>query len=469
LGWKYKRLLDALGITSRDGDIMYDGDRIGSIYTMQRDLVDFVCGRGQWSYADGGVVSWNGREWARMEMQSFTSAVFDETSKMKVVRSGDEQDFNSTATLAKNVAEMSVGRMALTPMDPPAEYLLPVLNGVIDLNTGLLLGSSPDNRNRWTMPVVYDPRATCPTWERFLREAAPEAEDFLRQWIGYCLVPGNVYQRMLWLYGTTGTGKSTFLNAVGRFFGSAAVAIQAQQLNQYTVATIAPAMVAICSEMSNRMLKTAVLKSLVSGDVIEGRHPYGRPFTVKFNGKLIWGSNALPPVDQAEGLWRRIAVVEFMNKPKTDDPYLGVKIQEEMSGILNFAIRGLKEVQQFAEDGDWPLPQSVVNIVREYQGAADFFSRFISDELILEPEAIVPYKDLYSRYSSWAREHGIQPEPQGPIFWRELKNHGLVQLPPKMVGGRLIQAWKGARLAPEVWESGATAFEEAVDGEGASD
>jgi P4 family phage/plasmid primase-like protien len=455
LGWKYKRFLDALGITSRDGDILIDGDRVGNVSTLQRDLVNYIVGTGKWAMAEGQLVSWNGREWAKVNEESFDAAVFTEMTRMKVVRMGDEYEFNATAKLAKDVAGISRGVLAASPMEPPEPRLLPVLNGVVDLDSGILMPPRPYHRNRWTLPVEYDPSTKCPTWDKFLQEAAPEALDFLRQWMGYCLIPGNVYQRMLWLYGVTGTGKSTFLNAAGELFGTAAVAIQAQQLNQYTVAAIAPAMVALCSEMSNRMLRTAVLKSLVSGDVIEGRHPYGRPFMVRFMGKLIWGSNALPPVDQAEGLWRRIAVVEFMNKPKNDDPYLGQKIKGELSGILNFAISGMKEVMAFSDQGvNWELPDSVKAVVNEYKESADFFSGFVRDELIIDKSATVSFKDMYSRYSSWAREHGLTPESQGPIFWRELKNHGLEQVPPRVVGGRLVQEWRGARLAPESWEAG---------------
>src|SRR6185437_6463239 len=139
----------------------------------------------------------------------------------------------------------------------------------------------------------------------------PAAASFIQEFAGYCLRQGNPFERMLWLYGPSGTGKSTVVKTLLRLFGDAGVAVNIDRITEYTVASMAAARVAVCTEMSPSMLKTISLKALVSGDPVQGRHPYGRPFDVSYRGKFICASNSLPPVDEGEGLWRRLALVPF--------------------------------------------------------------------------------------------------------------------------------------------------------------
>jgi putative DNA primase/helicase len=258
---------------------------------------------------------------------------------------------------------------------------------------------------------------------------------------------------MLWLFGPSGTGKSTFVTTCSELLGEAATAVKSGQLDDYTIASLARARAAVCSELSTRLLKTASLKALVASDPVVGRHPYGRPFPVVFAGKFIWASNSLPPVDQAEGLWRRIVVVPFVTTPAKKNEQIQEEIRRELSGVLNWALDGLERVDvHLADRTSWKLPDAAIDTVDEYREAADTFAAFAKDELVPDPEGVIASREIYRRYSAWAKERGYTPEPLGPVFWREMKAQGLRSDPkPRSINGRLTRVWTGARLAPEVF------------------
>ncbi len=448
----YRILLECLGVTARDGDIILEGVKIGKAATIQRDIADMVLEPKDWAALDGTLARWDGSIWRPVHGDMLVSIIFRLLCRLREVKDGIEQEFSPTAALSKAIKDVVVGELMANELLPPEGDYLPVKNGILDLNTLSLEPHGKEHRFRCILPVEYDPEALCPTWEQFLLEAAPGESEFLQEFAGYCLSSGNPWQRMVWVYGPSGTGKSTFLQAISDLFGPACVAVKSEQISDYSIASLAPAMVAVCSELSTRLLRTASLKSLVSGDTIVGRHPYGRPFSISFRGKFIWASNNLPPVDEAEGLWRRIVVVPFNQIPVRIDPLISQKIRAELPGILNWMLRGRIRVEGYMAAGDWPLPQAVIDTVAEYKESADTFASFARDELILDEESVVTARDLYRRYNFWSGDRGYRPEPFGPTFWRSLRNAGLTPVDsPVLLNGRLTRVWRGAKLAPEIF------------------
>ena len=75
----------------------------------------------------------------------------------------------------------------------PPSHGINVKNGLLEIETRKLL---PHNHN-WLspiqLPVTFDPEATCPAWERFVREVFPEdAADLGWEIFGYLMTPRYV-------------------------------------------------------------------------------------------------------------------------------------------------------------------------------------------------------------------------------------------------------------------------------------
>lgn len=453
----FKEFLKALGLTVRDGNLVFRGEVVGTIQQLEASLVSVFLSDQDWAWADGLIFHWDGYRWASTSEKTLRAALFDFIQTVYQVVTGEEIQLTATNKLAAALQPIVEGKLMMQPLPDPPAGLIPVKNGVLDPTTREIREGRKEDYFRWCLQVEYDPEAACPRWLQFLQEAAPHEARLLQEWVGYCLIPGNPWQYMLWLHGPTGTGKSKFVDTISALFGDARTAIKTETFSDYAIATLAGAMIATCTEMSNKTLRTPLLKALVAGDAVSARHPYGRPFVVQFRGKFIWSSNVLPPVDQGEGLWRRILVVPFENPPETKDVNLAEILLTELPGILNWALEGLDRVRAYTAASNWPLPDSVTSTVKEYQESTDTFAQFVSDELELNPEYSIPSKDLYFRYAQWAREHGHRLEAMGPIFRREMKRFGVhPKDAPETVNGRSILMWKGARLQPDVFTGNLT-------------
>jgi P4 family phage/plasmid primase-like protien len=456
MGDLFKEFLVALGITARDGEVLSGGEKIGHTTTLERDLANLILAEGDWAYADGGVVRWNGIHWKHVNPEELKSSIFRRLAGLTVVQNGDEVDFNATAKLAGSIREIVLGWMMERQLDDPDPDDLPVKNGILSLKTRTLRPHEKEARHRWILPAEYDESAACPSWAAFLSTAVkPDESRLLQEWLGYLLTSSNPWQRMLWLYGPTSTGKSTYLHAVIELLKPAVAAVSSAQLSDYSIAELAGKRVGVCSELPSSVLRTTTLKALVSSDPVQARRPYGRPFPMAFTGKIVWASNALPPVDQGEGVWRRIVLMPFMNRPAVPDLKLKEKINAELSGILNWALDGLDRVVGYLETKDWPYPATVAALIDEYREGADLWAQFGSECLVVDEKAVTPLTDIYQVYHAWAVERGVKPEPMGPLFRQALKQFGgQASNGPKRVGKKVARCWDGLKLQEESFLGG---------------
>ena len=215
MGRDYFYLLDGLGITARDGEITLDGETVGNLASVERDFVGWIADSGDWMWADGVAASWTGgTHWRLRPKEALQSAVFDVAGRCTLTMHGDQRPFPTTAKLAKAVADMVMGRLSMLEPPESIDDMLPLSNGVLDLSTGVLSEHGRAYGNRWILPFKYDADARCPALLDYLATVAPLEADFLQEWTGYCLRVGNPFQRLLWVYGPGGTGKSTFLNII---------------------------------------------------------------------------------------------------------------------------------------------------------------------------------------------------------------------------------------------------------------
>lgn len=450
---QYTRLLKGLGITSRDGDLLVGGEVVGTYAHRQKDLAAVMMASGDWGSSEGKLFRWLGTHWHATESETLLSECFKLIGRANTVKKGEEVPMVATASEASAIARVVTGMLLERPLPEPDPHELPLANGVLHVPSGELLPHRREQHHRWLVDITYDPTAACPTWLDFLAEAAPpDCREFLQEWAGYCLLANNPWQRMLWLHGPSGTGKSTFIKVINDLLGPGATAMGVDKLTEYSLAELAGKRVAVCSEMSPRTMRTTMVKALVAGDPIQARHPYGRPFEMEFQGKLVWGSNSMPPLDQAEGMRRRINVVQFSSVPRVVNTFLEHELEAELPGILNWAVAG---AQRLVGSRRWDLPPSVAAFVEEYTASADPLRQFFLEEVELVPGHEVPVIEYFQRYVQWAKERQLYVESLGPAFYRAMRAHGLEpKVEPLQVGKRQVRVWVGGRVAPGLFGAG---------------
>lgn len=225
-------------------------------------------------------------------------------------------------------------------------------NGVVDLNTLELQPHSADYIFLGKLPVKYDPEADCPVWKRFLETTLEDKHiPTLQEFIGYCLIPDTRFQKALMLYGTGANGKSVVINTINALFGenyTSHVSLSKLQSNRFASYELVGKLVNTSSETANYTGKELdMFKAIVSGDdvFVESKGVAGS--STKLFSRLIFASNTLlRSGDKTDGNYRRWIIIPFNKQFKGEDAdlFLQDKINKELSGVLNWAIEGLKRL-----------------------------------------------------------------------------------------------------------------------------
>lgn len=144
----------------------------------------------------------------------------------RVVRAADAGEFAYRWSLVNEVhngAAIELAKPAdIWDQDPDK---LVFTNVTLNLKTFEPEPHSPLNYITAGVPYAYDPEARGPYWDRYLAylrehpEVGAEVVDFLMEYLGYCLTADTSAEIMLFLVGSRGSGKSTFIEGAEAMLG----------------------------------------------------------------------------------------------------------------------------------------------------------------------------------------------------------------------------------------------------------
>jgi putative DNA primase/helicase len=314
-------------------------------------------------------------------------------------------------------------------------FLFGVRNGVVDLRTGELRPALPEWLMTKQAPIVFDPGAKCPAFERFLTEVMGGRADlvaYLRRCVGYFLTGDTREQCFFIWHGVGANGKSTLLQTLlalaGEYGGTSRMETwTAQQRNaggpSEDVARLHGARLvsAVESEEIQRLAES-LIKELTGSDKVAARRLYENSFEFVPQFKLILVCNHRPMVHGDDpAIWRRLRLVPFdrVFKPEEQDRTLTEKLRAELPGILNWAIAGCLEWQRrgLAE------PDAVRRAVDAYRSDSDLLAQFIDEECAEDAKATMRTIQLYGTYQTWAETRGHRPMTM-TSFSRKIQDRG---------------------------------------------
>ena len=315
--------------------------------------------------------------------------------------------------LAKSEKGISV---RITDFDQNSD-IFNVGNGTIDLKTGHLYQALRSDLNLKTSKVVYDPTATCPKWEQFLKvifNGNMNIVEYIQRVLGYSLTANTCEQCYFLMYGTGANGKSTLLKTMAKLLGEYAQAaefssfIAKQQdagIRNDLAALCGARMVTASEGDQNKRMSEGILKQLTGEDAIKCRFLYGELFEYFPTFKLFLATNHKPKViGQDYGFWRRVRLIPFtVTIPKeAQNKRLNQELEEELPGILNWALEGLR---QWREQG-LNDPKEVLAATQEYRDEEDALQLFIEEECAVSTRVATQASTLYQAYNRWVKEAG---------------------------------------------------------------
>lgn len=217
---------------------------------------------------------------------------------------------------------------------------------------------NPDSFLRFCLDIEYDASATCPMFDATLLQIfqdSPEPEDMRRHMMeiyGYAIQPRRFIKIFLIWHGKGGNGKSRLIEVLRELIGKSAVAPgRIQELgHEYNRANLIGKLVYCDDDVDhNTVLPDGILKQYSEAKYSSGRHAYGRINEFVVCVLPIMLCNEYPITkDLTQGTITRAHVVPFRHQFTTGvdlDPRLFERIiKEELAGILNRAIEGLRRV-----------------------------------------------------------------------------------------------------------------------------
>jgi putative DNA primase/helicase len=350
------------------------------------------------------------------EMLSKALAVEDEDKRKVAIqhamRSSSKAKIDAMLHLARAFPDIAVEAKDLDS-NP---LLFNVANGTFNLNTLELQPAHPRDMITRSSPVEYDPSASCPRWDQFMREITDDCQpviDYLQRAAGYSLC-GEVTEHVLFIaWGKGQNGKSTFIEALRYVFGPYASAADFSTFAsgrtmggaRNDIARLARSRLVTASESEkNCELAESLIKQLTGGDTVAARFLYLEAFEFKPMFKLWMFTNYLPKNMGGDGIWRRVKLIPFTVHIPDDmkDDRLPEKLRLEASGILNWVIEGYV---QFCIQG-LNTPEEIKEATAGYRMSEDVLGRFVAACCSVGPALNVRARVLYAAFQDWATNIG---------------------------------------------------------------
>jgi putative DNA primase/helicase len=314
-------------------------------------------------------------------------------------------------------------------------WLFNCQNGVIDLKTQTFLERKREDLCRRQSPVVYDLSATCPVWEAAMVKwmcGDKELVAYLQAALGVTLTSDMTLQALFFNQGSGENGKDTMFTAFEYVMGDywrnvdfmsfAETKNHSEHRNDIAVLAGAVRMVTAAESSDGHTLDEGVIKQVTGCSPVTCRHIHGKPFTYNPQYKMWIMSNYDPVIKGSDwGIWRRVKKIpwNYTVTPEEKDTLLPEKLKAEASGILNWALAGLKN---YVDRGcKLPPCKAVEDATAKYRKEMDIIGRFAEECLCFKPTAVAMGPEIYKAYSSWCRDNGTFPMSSHRFFreWRK--------------------------------------------------
>lgn len=233
-------------------------------------------------------------------------------------------------------------------------------NGILDLESLDLLAHDSAFFNTYSLGFKYDPTATCPRWERALREWFPgdvESQQHLEEVIAYLVLSGIVLDKIFVWIGCTRAGKGVVARLVGAMLGNGFLTQSLDDLaDRFALEDLIGVLVCHLSEAASTRdtRKVVALMKSISGRDYKGtkikKKGEKSEVNVTLQAKfLMTGNEDLTLTDDSAVIVDRLDVmswaVSFLDR---EDASLEPMLGDELSGIFN---RVLKAHARLVERG----------------------------------------------------------------------------------------------------------------------
>jgi len=303
------------------------------------------------------------------------------------------------------------------PNSKISETKINLANGtfVITKEKQLLKPFDPNDFMLYKLDFPYDPAADALRFQKYIDRVLPDEskQKVLAEYLGYVFIKNSVLklEKALILYGDGHNGKSVMFDIIMKVLGPDNVSnFSLQSLTDdkgYHRSMLTGKLLNYASEISTK-LNTTTFKMLVSGEPIEARQIYGKPFILTDYARMVFNTNVLPKdVENNTGFFRRFIIIHFdqmISQEEKDTNLANSIIANELPGVFNWILAGMRRL---LEQGDFTQSEAIKNTVKDFKLSSDSVNLFLEDgNYSPSQDKYATLKSLYSYYRDYCKDSG---------------------------------------------------------------
>jgi P4 family phage/plasmid primase-like protien len=381
-------------------------------------------GKKCWTY-EQGVWAMEGDEPVRGKLASTFTRLREERPEdmLPLVATVGE---GKTSALVKSVwgmmcDDLSTKESRDDPLQLQRSFALPVINcmnceiyididGVVDVRD-----HDPHNFYTTRIDTQYDPKATCPEWDRFMSMVFSntcDSDDMVRH---FEELGGYVVQFSRWLktwvmfQGPTDTGKSSAAMVLQELLGNAYTGKPMAKLNnvtsEFAEAGLIGKLLMVDDDFAyDGHLPDGFLKTYSEEKPVTTSIKYGDDVNFKARALPLILSNHYPVTRDTTGAFiERALVIPFTHRiiGKDKDDQRRADMMKELPGILNRFLAGISRLRK---RGTWDRPLDCVEVEQVWKTRSNPALQFIADCLDTHASTSIKRSRLYDVYFAWNRE-----------------------------------------------------------------
>ena len=366
-------------------------------------------------------------------------------------------NYNSKALTSEILAHLVRGSYCEREDFNRFEGEIPVLNGLLNLETMQLEAFDPEKIFTFKVNTKFDSSKDCPKFKAALKQILPKADEraLTQEFSGYTLLPEFPYHDFMIFIGGGRNGKGVIIRTLEGILGKENVSnVRLEYFgsrHKFIIANIYGKLMNVCSEPSIRYpFKTEMLKQITGQDTLSGSIKFIQNLLsfVPF-AKFFIQANKLPQVDDITlSFWDRVNIIEFTQTFTATKgnriPYIErtwLNDEDERSGILNWMITGLKRLK---ENNGFTQTESKEQQILTFKRVSDPIGAFLTDpeECMYGSILWVTHNGIYEAYKNYSEAQGTAIESIGVLKGRIRKLPGVLDR-KKKIARKDVRIWKG--------------------------
>ena len=304
----------------------------------------------------------------------------------------------------------------------------------------------------------YDPTSQCPEFIKFLNTIWDDQNIILKlqEWFGYSLTTDAIHQKIAMFIGKSRGGKGVITTILSKMLGEHNTVsptmeniIQNSMIHAMSKAKLILIPEATDIHPSKRNEVLGNLKAISGNDPLSYHVIYKGAAINHVWGKIVISTNSMPTfVDSSGALANRFEIFPFMKSfVGREDKELGKRLEKEISGILNWAIEGLRRLQS---QGQFTSAEQSVEMVDDMRRDMFPLAEFVETYCVIGTDHEIKIGNLYDGYLHYCRMNEIKMPIKKTMFGKYLKSSYLPVNPNRLKDEARSRGFSGIDLNAKV-------------------